>query len=271
MATGVIRNLTEFKLPPSFQSSYLFQGLDQDVDFQYSSEEEEDEILEDEEMEDSSEELSGIRSSSTSDNPPGLGPEESNAEMTTQLLKFSEIISSDIQRYFGQKTKEEDPDSCNIYEDYFSPRGSGGQEMYYQDLVKIAQCRDRDREDFFNPLTPPIELDEKILKTICTKEDPKKLGPLTELFDFGLRRYFKQKTSLAKDGRFQRLDRKYSHIVPMHRRLLPMSFWKEPSPDPSCILNTNTPDFSDLLENWTTDAQNDLHSSTRDLMGEFSR
>ncbi|XP_077305601.1 protein PERCC1 isoform X2 [Lithobates pipiens] len=269
MATGVIRNLSELKFPSSFQNPYLLPDLTQDVHFQDSSEEEE-EILDEEEMDDLSDgEPTTFRSTLVSyDQVPT--PEEST-EMTKQLLKFSELISSDIQRYFGQKTKDEDPDSCNIYEDYFTPRLSGGQEMYYHDLVRIAQNKNHEKEDLFNPLTPPVEFDEKILKTIYAKEDPKKLGPLCELFDFGLRKYLKQKSSLAKDGRQQRLDKKYAHIVPMHRRLLPLSFWKEPSPDPSCILNTNTPDFSDLLENWTSDAHNELHGASRDLLGEFSR
>ncbi|XP_072273511.1 protein PERCC1 [Pyxicephalus adspersus] len=269
MATGVIRNLSELKFPSSFQNPYLLPDLTQDVDFQDSSEEEE-EILEEEEMDDLSDgEPMSFRPTHVSDDQ--IPTPEDSTEMTKQLLNFSELISSDIQRYFGQKTKDEDPDSCNIYEDYFSPRLSGGQEMYYHDLMRIAQNKDHEKEDLFNPLTPPVEFDEKILKTIYTKEDPKKLGPLSELFDFGLRKYLKQKSIMTKDGRLQRLDRKYAHIVPMHRRLLPLSFWKEPSPDTTCILNTNTPDFSDLLENWTSDAHNELHGAPRDLLGEFSR
>ncbi|XP_075037567.1 protein PERCC1 [Mixophyes fleayi] len=271
MATGVIRNLSEFQFPPSFQQSFLLPALTQDLDFQESSEDE-DEMMEEEEMDDFSDgEQTPIRSTIGFSHQCEDSPEESSTEMTEQLLKFSELISSDIQRYFGQKTKEEDPDSCNIYEDYFTPRLSGGQEMYYQDLMKIAQNRDNDKGDFLNPLTPPVELDQRILKTLCTKEDPKKLGPLTELFNFGLRKYTRQKVAMGKDSRLQRLDRKYAHIVPMHRRLLPLSFWKEPSPIPSCILNTSTPDFSDLLENWTSDAHHELHNSGRDLISEFSR
>ncbi|KAM9305944.1 protein PERCC1 [Gastrophryne carolinensis] len=262
MATGVIRNLSEFILPPSFQNPYSLTGLTQDVDFEDSSEEE----MEDDDLIDDMEVLSdgeppAIKSTNVSCNQHAA----STTEMTEQLLKFSELISSDIQRYFGQKTKDEDPDSCNIYDDCISPRMSGGQEMYYQDLMKIAQSKEHDKDDFFNPLTPPVDLDEKMLKNICTKEDPKKLGPLTELFDFGLRKYFRQKTSIT------RLDRKYAHIVPMHRRQLPLSFWREPLPDPSYMLNTNTPDFSDLLDNWTSEAQNELHSGGKDLLGEFSR
>ncbi|XP_063285073.1 protein PERCC1 [Pelobates fuscus] len=266
MATGVIRNLSEFKLPSTFQLPFLHSTLHHNIDFQDTSEEE-DELLEEEEIEELAED--SPESFTESDDHHAL-PEEHDTEMTLQLLKFSELISSDIQRYFGQKTKEEDPDSCNIYEDYYMPRLSG-QEMYYQDLVKMAQSRNHDKDNAFNPLTPPIELDHKMLRTISSKEDPKKLGPLTELFDFGLRKYMRQKVAASKDCRTQRLDKKYAHIVPMHRRMLPTSFWREPSPAPMCILNTNTPDFSDLLENWTSDTSHELQNASRDIMGEFSR
>ncbi|XP_071978655.1 protein PERCC1 [Engystomops pustulosus] len=270
MATGVIRNLSEFKFLPPFQHPFLFPGLTHDVDFQDTSEEE-DELIEEDDIEDLScgEDLD-VRSTSDVGRQEASS-EDSTSGMTEQLLRFTELISNDIQRYFGQKTKEEDPDSCNIYEDYFTPRMYGGQELYYQDLVKMAQSKDHDIEDLFHPLTPPVEIDQKMLKSICTKEDPKKLGPLTELFDFGLRKYTRQKMAMGKDARLHRLDRKYAHIVPMHRRTLPLSFWKEPSPIPSCILNTTTPDFSDLLENWTSDAHHELQGAGRDLMSEFSR
>uniref|UniRef100_A0A8C5QMP3 Proline and glutamate rich with coiled coil 1 n=1 Tax=Leptobrachium leishanense TaxID=445787 RepID=A0A8C5QMP3_9ANUR len=268
MATGVIRNLAEFKVPSTFQLPLLHSSLHHDVDFQDTSEEEDDDMLE-EEMEELADESPELFLSRDVDDH-NIAPEDNDTEMTLQLLKFSELISSDIQRYFGQKTKEEDPDSCNIYEDYYVPRLSG-QEMYYQDLVRMAQSRHGDKEDAFDPLTPPVELNQKILRTISRKEDPKKLGPLTELFDFGLRKFMRQKASTNKDGREQRLNKKYAHIVPMHRRMLPTSFWKEPSPAPMCILNTNTPDFSDLLENWTSDTSHELHNASRDMMGEFGR
>ncbi|KAM8961922.1 protein PERCC1 [Pelodytes ibericus] len=271
MATGIIQNLSEFKLPISFQSPFRHSSLHHhEMDFQDTSEEE-DEMIEEEEVDDLGEgSPTSFLTKDSAHQHHCLLPEEHDTEMTTQLLKFTELISSDIQRYFGQKSKEVDPDSCNIYEDYYIPSFSG-QEMYYQDLVKMAQRRPHDKGDSFHPLTPPGELDQKILGTLCTKEDPKKLGPLTELFDFGLRRYTRHKAAAGKDGRQQRLDKKYGHIVPMSRRMLPTSFWREPTSAPVCILNTSTPDFSDLLENWTSDTNHELPSSSTDLMSEFGR
>ncbi|XP_053326608.1 protein PERCC1 [Spea bombifrons] len=267
MATGVVRNLSEFKLPPFFQTPFFHPSLHHDLDFQDSSEDD-DEFLEEDEVEELAEVDPPSNTSNEETADSQARADESESEMTIQLLKFSELINSDIQRYFGQKNKEDDPDSCNIYEDFHTPCLSG-QEMYYQDLMKMAHSRHHDKGDSFSPLTPPTELDHKILKTICNKEDPKKLGPLSELFDFGLRRYTRQRA--AGGSRGQRLDKKYGHIVPMHRRLLPQSFWREPSPAPSCILNTNTPDFSDLLENWTSDAGQEMQLNSRDLVSEFSR
>ncbi|KAM4632505.1 protein PERCC1 [Discoglossus pictus] len=268
MATGVIQNLSEFKLPSTFQFPVIYSSL-HDEDYRESSEEEE-EFMEEDEIYEMEEENPTTTMSQKNTQTQQSFSVDGNAEMTLQLLKFSDLISSDIQRYFGQKTKEEDPDSCNIYEDYFTPQMSA-QEMYYHDMAKLAQHRGQDSDNLFDPLTPPVELDQKILRSICGEEEANKLGPLAELFDFGLRKYSRQKVFSNKEARPQKLDRKYAHIVPMHRRTLPLSFWKEPNPIPSCILNNNLPDFSDLLENWTSDTSHELQSTSRDLSSVYNR
>ncbi|XP_067407605.1 protein PERCC1 [Emydura macquarii macquarii] len=264
MAAGVIRNLAEFRLPSSFQHSFLHPATHPDVDFQdLSEEEEEEEEVEEEEEEDSP----------TSHNPGRerqkvtASGSQSDAEMTLQLLKFSELISCDIQRYFGRKAKDEDPDSCNIYENGFSPRRSG-RELYYADLMRLAQSGELDDEDAPGPLAPTGQLDQRVWNSIWNKDGVQKLGPFTELFEYGLRRFVKQRVS---DGRKPRLEKKYSHITPMHKRKLPPSFWKEPSPSPQCLLNANPPDFSDLLANWTSEPGQELHGAGRELAGELGR
>ncbi|XP_059572266.1 protein PERCC1 [Alligator mississippiensis] len=271
MAAGVIRNPAEFRLPTSFQHSFLHPAVHQDRDFQELSEEEEDE----EEEEEEEEEMEEVESQGSPTAPiPGGERQEvtataslHDAEMTLQLLRFSELISSDIQRYFGRKDKEEDPDSCNIYEDCFSPQRSG-RELYYADLMHIAQSGELDDEDSHSAQVPLGQLDQQVWRSICNKDGGQKLGPLAELFEYGLRQYIKQTVS---DSRRLRLEKKYAHITPMHRRKLPPSFWKEPSPGPAGILNTNTPDFSDLLANWTVEPGQELPNASRELAGELGR
>ncbi|XP_075755263.1 protein PERCC1 [Pelodiscus sinensis] len=261
MAAGVIRNLAEFRLPTSFQHSLLHLPSPPDMDFQELSEEEEEEVEEGEEEEEVEE---------VSPPEPGPGPERqhvaagggpSDAEMTLQLLKFSELISSDIQRYFGRKAPDEDPDSCNIYEDGLSPCRSG-RELYYADLLRLAQSGDPDAEDAPGLLAAPGQLEQRVWRSICNKDGAQKLGPLAELFEYGLRRFLKRR---AAEGWKLRLERKYAHITPMHKRKLPQSFWKEPSPTPPCILNTNPPDFSDLLANWTAEPGQEPPGTGREL------
>ncbi|XP_053550192.1 protein PERCC1 [Bombina bombina] len=247
METGGIQNLSEFILPSSIQDPIIKSSLHQNMIYQESSDEEDEFLKEDDIYEEEEENLVPLL---TRQSTSYSYDNESNTEMTAQLLKFSEQISTDIQRYFGQKNKEEDPDSCNIYEDFVAKMS--GPHIDYEDIVMEAQTKGQDKNSLFNPLTPPLEFDQKLLKSISKEGDVTKLGPLSELFDFGLHKYKKQKIS-AKEERLQSLDKKYSHIVPMHSRKLPISFWKEPSPTPPCILNNNTPDFSDLLENWTSD------------------
>ncbi|XP_069502918.1 protein PERCC1 [Ambystoma mexicanum] len=261
MAAGVIQTLSEFNLlQGTFQHPYLSSSTrSMQLDFPETSEDED----EDEEME----ETSSDESTEMSMGRPS--PDFSEADMTRRLLHFSDFISRDIQRYFGRKSKDEDPDSCNIYEDYLSPAKSG-REMYYADLVRIAQNGDRD-EDPYSPLTPPVGIDRQVLKSICSKDGPETLGPLAELFEVGLRRYIRHRVSEGQDNKRPRMDQKYAHLVPMHKRQLPLSFWKEPAPVLPCPLNTIAPDFSDLLANWTSESSPELQQASRDMASELSR
>ncbi|XP_038275515.1 protein PERCC1 [Dermochelys coriacea] len=261
MAAGVIRNLPEFRLPASFQHSFLHPTPPQDMDFQDLSDEEEVEEEDDYDVEE--EDSPPCHSPGREGQNVTAGCSQSDAEVTLQLLKFSELISCDIQRYFGRKAKDEDPDSCNIYEDGFTPRRLG-RELYYADLMRLAQSGELDDEDAQGPAVPPGQLDQRVWRSICNKDGVQKLGPLAELFEYGLHRFLKRRVA---DGRKLRLEKKYAHIMPMHKRKLPQSFWKEPSPSPPCILNTNPPDFSDLLANWTSESgqEQELPSTSREL------
>ncbi|XP_027718445.1 uncharacterized protein LOC114043588 [Vombatus ursinus] len=261
MAAGVIRNLCDFRLQTPFHQPFLPSTGPRDPDFPETSEDEEEEDGEQEEdgekqMEDL--ELAGCSPGfQRSDQELGKGstrPSPSSTEMTLQLLRFSELISCDIQKYFGQKTKDDDPDACNIYEDS-RPPGKSARELYYADLMQIVQSGDQEDEDP-DIVGLPRGFDCQT-RFISSRDRSQKLGPLVELFEYGLCQYARQRVS---DSRRLRLEKKYGHITPMHKRKLPQSFWKEPAPSSLCLLNTSTPDFSDLLANWTSDVAQELHS-----------
>ncbi|XP_066545697.1 protein PERCC1 [Amia ocellicauda] len=279
MAAGVIRTLTDFRLAMSFQHPFYSPADNQaDMDFQDASTEEEEEdeeeeqrLGEEEEMEEEEEE-EGESSCLVSGQVGGEAP--SSAEVTYRLLRFVDLINGDIQRYFGRKSKDEDPDACDIYEDRdrLFPCKSG-RERYYADLVKMAQTGEQEEEEApHSPLTPPGEADCQVLRALCSQEHTQQLGPLAELFDYGLRRYIKPQSRGPKQGKRHKGDRKHTQVVPMYKRRLPPSFWAEPSPNPACLLGApNTPDFSDLLANWTSENSHELQGEGRDSPNELNR
>ncbi|XP_064318119.1 protein PERCC1 [Phalacrocorax carbo] len=225
MAAGIIRPLAELRLPSPFPHGLLLPMRPEPLrgDFPDLSEEEEEE--EEEYEEETVEE--------------NVGPEltvPSAAETTLQLLKFSELISCDIQRYFGRQGQEEAASSCGMPEDCSS-----------------------------------LQHTEAQPKAMAPRGSPgamQRLGPLAELFEYGVHRCMPPR---AASGKTQRLERKYSHITPMHRRKLPPSFWREPGPGPASLLHASTPDFSDLLANWTVEPGLELPSTGRELPPEPGR
>ncbi|XP_061214160.1 protein PERCC1 [Neopsephotus bourkii] len=217
MAAGVIRPLPELRLPSPFPHGLLLP-MRPEPDFHNLSEEEEED--EDEDEEEAAEESTRLE--------PDL---PSAAEPTLQLLRFSELISCDIQRYFGRRGQDEPAGSHGVPEDCSSPRHTEPEA----------------------PRGSPGAMH--------------RLGPLAELFEYGVHRCLPPR---AASGKTQRLERKYGHITPMHRRKLPPSFWREPGPSPAGLLHTGTPDFSDLLANWTVEPGPELGLG-RELQPESGR
>ncbi|XP_057262517.1 protein PERCC1 [Pezoporus wallicus] len=198
MAAGIIRPLAELRLPSPFPHGLLLP-MRPEPDFPDLSEEEDED--EDEDEEEAAEESTRLE--------PDV---PSTAEPTLQLLRFSELISCDIQRYFGRRGQDEAAGSHGVPEDCGSPRHTQPEA----------------------PRGSPGAVH--------------RLGPLAELFEYGVHRCLPPRMAT---GKTQRLEKKYGHITPMHRRKLPPSFWREPGPSPAGLLHTGTPDFSDLLANWT--------------------
>ncbi|XP_035796514.2 protein PERCC1 isoform X2 [Amphiprion ocellaris] len=148
MATGVIRNLPiQASAPAYFPMIYQRSPCKEDEDekLQEEPEEREDEEEEEEEEEDEEEECLAHYA----------------LDVTKQLLRFADLISRDVQRYFGRCGDQE---ACDIYSDSVSTTTSG-RLRYYDDLLRIAGS--------------PEEQETHA-------EDAKgssSLGPLAELFD----------------------------------------------------------------------------------------
>ncbi|XP_039102622.1 protein PERCC1 [Hyaena hyaena] len=247
MAAGVIRPLCDFRL--SLQTHRPF--LPADPEPQETSEEEEEEEEGEEEREEEGEEelegeLDGPGGRSPAPQASGRAPEAaprgpSSPENPLQLLRFLELISGDIQRYFGRKDRGQDPDACDACTDGSSARGLG-----CADLAHRAASGSPGGEEATEP---------GVLSPRGPEGQARGLGPLAELFDYGLWQY---SGPGAPAGRRLRLERKYGHIVPMTQRKLPVSFWEEPAPGPLGLLRPGTPDFSDLLASWSAESGPEL-------------
>ncbi|XP_058142228.1 protein PERCC1 [Dasypus novemcinctus] len=251
MAAGVIRSRCDFQLPPPLQQPFLLAALEPPD----TSEEEEEDEDDERELELQGEGLGGRSPGPQSSGwaPEATTPGPSGPEMTLQLLRFSELISGDIQRYFGRKDKGQDPDACDVHT-AGCPAGRTARELYYADLVRAAQGgapADADAS-----ARGPGSPEAQTCGQGAGGAGGPPLGPLAELFEYGLRQYAGPG---AAAGRRLRLERKYGHLTPMAQRRLPASFWKEPDPGAPGLL-PGPPDFSDLLANWTAEAGPELQA-----------
>uniref|UniRef100_A0A8D2JN74 Proline and glutamate rich with coiled coil 1 n=1 Tax=Sciurus vulgaris TaxID=55149 RepID=A0A8D2JN74_SCIVU len=258
MAAGVIRPLYGFRLP--LQSHQPFLPSDQEP-LETSEEEEQEEEEEEDNYDGEPKELEGEGTPQHS----GVAPQgPSSPETPLRLLRFSELISGDIQRYFGRKDKAQDPDVCDIYEDGHLASHSA-RELYYADLVHLAQGRVPEDEEATEPgLHMPRESEGQACRSSLSEDRMLPLGPLAELFDYGLRQFLGPRASA---GHRLKLEQKYSHITPMTQRKLPPSFWKEPAPSALGLLHPGTPDFSDLLASWSSEAGPELQGGGAQALG----
>lgn len=192
MATGIIRNFL-IPAPPSPYLPLLFQQCPYSQD-QEKMQEEHPEVREGEEYEEEEEdcdiqeeeeEEEGIKEAFF---PPG----PHDLDVTKQLLRFADLISRDVQRYFGRSSSDE---ACSIYNDPIAITTSG-RLRYYDDLLKIARAGS------------PEEPENAASRG--EGQGGSGLGPLAELF--------------------QLVGPSQAYNRPMAKRHLPLSFWSEPSP-----------------------------------------
>ncbi|XP_076998380.1 protein PERCC1 [Tamandua tetradactyla] len=226
MAAGVIRPRGEFQLPLPLHQPFPPSELEPPE----TSEEEEEE-----------EELGSCGSAPpSSGQAPAATTAPGGPEMTLQLLRFSELISGDIRRYFGRRDEGQDPATCDLHS-AGCPAGRSSRELCSTGLRHLAHGGDPDDTDAPGAQGPGGDVEQP-------------LGPLAELFEYGLRQFAGPG---APASHRLRLERKYGHLTPMAQRRLPPSFWKEPASSALGLL-PGPPDFSDLLANWTAEAAHEL-------------
>ncbi|XP_070684395.1 protein PERCC1 [Pempheris klunzingeri] len=243
MAAGVIRNFlvqapTPAYFPLIFQHSpceedkeekleekpVVRHDKEREVEEEEEDEEEEEEV-EDEECEAQEEEEECLE--------VFLNPAHYALDVTNQLLRFADLISRDVQRYFGRCSG--DQEACDIYSDTVSVTTSG-RLRYYDDLLKIARAGSpEEQESSFATCADD--------QGVGVAKGNSGLGPLAELFHH----------RGPSEGRSQ----------PMIKRHLPLSFWTEPIPCCSLISFNNTPDAtqtnSDTTSQDSTHTDNNTH------------
>ncbi len=113
MAASVIRTLSNLGLAKPFPPCFFPAEDEEETEEEYEEELREDSLEEDEDA---------VASESQEEEPWSSDSFPNNAEMTNQLLRFAELISSDVQRYFG---RSQDPDACDIYAERPCPKSRG--------------------------------------------------------------------------------------------------------------------------------------------------
>ncbi|KAM7008936.1 protein PERCC1 [Tautogolabrus adspersus] len=219
MAAGVVTNfLVQAQTPSYFPLIFEQSPSKEEEEMQEDKPEVQDEEEEKEEDEEEDEEFEAQEEEEE-------GFEEVFLDVTKQLLRFAELISHDVQRYFGRCSS--DQEACNIYSDSVTMTGSG-RLRYYDDLLKIARAGSpEEQENCFVPCADDQE--------VRYAKGNRGLGPLAELFD--------QRGQSHGRGR------------PMIKRHLPLSFWTEPIQCCS-LVGFNTSDVTQ------TNSENPLQDST---------
>ncbi|KAF3687862.1 hypothetical protein EXN66_Car003534 [Channa argus] len=218
MAAGIIRNFlihapTPAYFPLIFQHSPCKED-EQEAKLEGRPEENEDEREEEEEEEEDEESEAQEEEEEESLEEVFLNPSHCALDVTKQLLRFADLISHDVQRYFGHNSS--DQEACDIYSDSISITTSG-RLRYYDDLLRLARAGSPEEQD--NSFVSYVNDQQAVVA-----KGNNSLGPLAELFEHR--------------GPSQGRSR------PMIKRHLPLSFWTEPIPCCSLVTFSNTPEVT---------------------------
>ncbi len=234
MAADIIRNfLVHAPTPAYFPLIFQHSPCKDDEDEML---EEKPEVRDDEEDREVEEEEEDEESEAQEEEEECLGevflnPTHCALDVTKQLLRFADLISRDVQRYFGRSSG--DQEACDIYSDSVSVTTSG-RLRYYDDLLKIARTGSPDEQEN-SVMTYADDQRARVA------EDNGGLGPLAELFEHR--------------GQSQGRNR------PMIKRHLPLSFWTEPIPCCSLVSFSDTTDVAHTGRD--TPSQDGKHSDAK--------
>ncbi|XP_044047566.1 protein PERCC1 [Siniperca chuatsi] len=229
MAAGVIRNfLAQAPTPAYFPLIFQHSPCKEDEEEMLEEKPEVGEDEEDSEVEEEEEDECEAQEEEEECLEVFLNPAHYALDVTKQLLRFAELISRDVQRYFGRCSG--DQDACDIYSDSVSVTTSG-RLRYYDDLLKIARAGSPEEQENSSVTCADDQ-------GVGVAKGNSGLGPLAELFDHS--------------GPSQARSR------PMIKRHLPLSFWTEPIPCCSLLTFSNTPD-SDAPSQDSTHTDTNAH------------
>lgn len=250
MAAGLVRNflmppLTPAYFPLIFQHSPLREDeekmLEEEPESRDAGGEREvavEEEEEDDEDEDDEEESEAQEEEEDGSEDAFPSPAHPSLDMTNQLLRFADLISRDVQRYFGRCSGSE-RDSCDVYSEAV-PVATGGRLRYYDDLLKLARARSPEDADGSSAScsTDP-----------GSSSSNSSLGPLAELFQ--------ERGPTQGRGR------------PMIKRHLPLSFWTEPVPGCPLLASGQVADAGSDAHSLNDDAETHTlaHHSAHGLEG----
>ncbi|XP_072029571.1 protein PERCC1-like [Amphiura filiformis] len=165
---------------------------------------------------------------------------EPEPDIAQQLLHFADMVNKDIQKFFGKRKAIDDVD--DDIKDRFAS-GKSGRELYYADLLKVAQQGDNNLDS--SP--QPKKQSERII--ISNKDGcwDKKLGPLGELFEYASAA--NRTNTLHQSNWNEHQTDKQRTTIPWRKRSLPRSFFMEPQTEQRSRhgLTQDPPDFSDLM------------------------